>query len=148
DGVEDQGIGIAAKRARNEHETAHAAAGRPAQDPADAAAAPFRDAADAAGGTSSPGRSWQTAGIGCNAASDRNGACEKAARSSKFRCDTVTLVYRPDHPARNENGFIDKSLLLDNIQRSAAAYVITDEIDPTRHMCDGKRYTSKAKFRE
>lgn len=27
-------------------------------------------------------------------------------------------------------------------------YVISDEMPPTRHMADGKHYTSKAKFRE
>jgi len=59
----------------------------------------------------------------------------------------MSLVYRPDHPQSNENGFIDKSLLLDNIHRGAAAYVITDEMSATRNMCDGKFYTSKAKFR-
>lgn len=29
-----------------------------------------------------------------------------------------------------------------------AAYVISDEMDSTRHMANGKRYTSKAKFRQ
>lgn len=30
----------------------------------------------------------------------------------------------------------------------AAAYVISDEMAPTRHMADGKHYTSKKKFRD
>lgn len=57
------------------------------------------------------------------------------------------LVYRPDHPQANENGMIDRQLAFAHIDHGEAAYVISDEMPPTRHMCDGHHYTSKAKFR-
>lgn len=60
----------------------------------------------------------------------------------------MPMVYRPDHPDANENGLIDRNMLLPHFGRGEAAYVISDEMPPTRHMCDGKHYTSKAKFRE
>lgn len=56
----------------------------------------------------------------------------------------MALIYRPDHPAANENGMIDAR----RAPRREGAFVISDEIAPTRHMCDGKYYTSKAKFRQ
>lgn len=33
-------------------------------------------------------------------------------------------------------------------ERSDATYVISDSMAETRHMCDGKYYTSKSKFRQ
>lgn len=57
------------------------------------------------------------------------------------------LVYRPDHPQANENGMIDRQLAFAHIDHGEAAYVISDEMSPTRHMVDGRFYTSKAKFR-
>ncbi len=33
-------------------------------------------------------------------------------------------------------------------KHGSAAYVISDEMPPTRHMADGKHYTSKVKFRQ
>jgi len=33
-------------------------------------------------------------------------------------------------------------------QKGSSAYVISDTMDPTRHMADGNTYDSKAKFRE
>ena len=58
----------------------------------------------------------------------------------------MVVVYRPDHPQANENGMIDKSML-PNFD-SSGLYVVSDTIEPTRHMCDGNYYTSKKKFRE
>ena len=58
------------------------------------------------------------------------------------------MVYRPDHPLANENGMVDLSLAGPTNSSSGAVYVISDEMDPTRHMADGNYYTSKAKFRE
>src|SRR6266478_9874879 len=55
-------------------------------------------------------------------------------------------IYRPDHPKANANGLVDRSLV--GYETSDAPYVISDTMDPTRHMCDSKYYTSKAKFRE
>ena len=56
------------------------------------------------------------------------------------------LVYKPDHPEANENGMIDRSMLY--YDKTGAPYVISDTIEPIRHMADNKMYTSKAKFRE
>lgn len=57
------------------------------------------------------------------------------------------MVYRPDHPQANENGMIDRKQLFTHFKAGEAAYVISDEMPPTRHMVDGRYYTSKAKFR-
>ena len=62
----------------------------------------------------------------------------------------TTYVYRPDHPRANANGMIDKDLLFEEaLERAACAapHVILDTMAPTRHMADGKYYTSKSKFR-
>ncbi len=58
------------------------------------------------------------------------------------------LVYRPNHPQANENGLVDASIAGERGGRRSATYVISDEMSPTRHMADGKTYTSKAKFRQ
>jgi hypothetical protein len=60
----------------------------------------------------------------------------------------MNFVYRPGHPLSNENGMIDRALLSAEYERGDAPYVISDEMAATRHMCDNKLYTSKAKFRE
>lgn len=57
----------------------------------------------------------------------------------------MSLVYRPNHPSCNDNGMIDRSLL--EYERSEAPYVISDTMELTRHMGDGKYYSSKAEFR-
>ena len=66
----------------------------------------------------------------------------------------ATFVYRPDHPLASVNGFVnkeeaytynDKEAVIGN--RSVKAYVVSDTMDATRHMCDGKYYDSKQKFR-
>lgn len=56
------------------------------------------------------------------------------------------LVYRPNHPQANENGMLDRSMLV--YGGSDAPYVISDEMPSTRHMGDARYYTSKAKFRQ
>lgn len=66
-----------------------------------------------------------------------------------------SYVYRPGHPAANENGFVDKEELytmMDDMRggfgnEPVSVHVITDTMEPTRHMADGKLYTSKHKFR-
>lgn len=55
----------------------------------------------------------------------------------------MPLIYRPKHPEANENGLVERAKT-----ESLGLYVIRDEMEPTRHMADGKRYTSKKKFRE
>lgn len=57
-------------------------------------------------------------------------------------------VYRPEHPAADENGMVDADIAGPRFSGGAATYVISDEMPPTRHMADMKTYTSKAKFRE
>ena len=56
------------------------------------------------------------------------------------------FVYRPDDPHANENGMIDAALTSSN-RGADAPQIIRDEMDATRHMADGRYYTSKAKFR-
>lgn len=53
-----------------------------------------------------------------------------------------TFVYR--------NGkLVDKSTAPPrSVKHGEAAYVISDEMAPTRHMADGNHYTSKVKFRQ
>ena len=43
---------------------------------------------------------------------------------------------------------IDKAKAPAKYFAEKAAYVISDEMAPTLHMADGKRYSSKAKFRQ
>jgi hypothetical protein len=58
------------------------------------------------------------------------------------------LVYRPGHPNANDNGMVPFEIAGPKHGGSEAFYVISDEISATRHMADGRYYTSKAKFRE
>lgn len=71
-----------------------------------------------------------------------------------------TFVYRPDHPEANENGHVEKSKALEwdyyNSPDNRAIIgnkvvelnFISDCMPETRHMCDGKHYTSKAAYRQ
>jgi hypothetical protein len=43
---------------------------------------------------------------------------------------------------------VDKRLLMDQFRTNSAPHVISDEMGPTRHMCDGRYYDSKARFRQ
>lgn len=53
----------------------------------------------------------------------------------------TTYVYR--------NGqLVDKQFAAPKHAGANASYVISDEMAPTRHMADGKFYTSKKKFRD
>lgn len=58
-----------------------------------------------------------------------------------------TMVYRPDHPEANENGMVSAETAGPKHASGSACYVIGDEMPATRHMVDGKYFTSKAKFR-
>lgn len=72
----------------------------------------------------------------------------------------ATYVYRPKHPEANENGMVEKSLALewdyynepDNRaqigNRVVSIGVISDIMDSTRHMANGKYYTSKSEYRK
>ena len=58
------------------------------------------------------------------------------------------FVYRPNHPQADECGMVNIEIAGPRFASAAAPAVISDEIEPTRHMATGKYYTSKAKFRE
>lgn len=72
------------------------------------------------------------------------------------------LLYKPNHPWAMPNGFINSeeyyyylSLEKDNLHMTKPGsnqkvYIgyISDEMSPTRHMCNSKLYTSKKKFRD
>ena len=58
-----------------------------------------------------------------------------------------TYVRRPGHPQANANGMVHKALLTAEYETGSAPSVISDTMDPTRHMADGKHYTSKSAFR-
>lgn len=63
------------------------------------------------------------------------------AIKSNLRVMMVTYVYR--------NGqVIDKRIAPPLHESGAAPNVISDIMDPTRHMANGKYYTSKSRFRE
>lgn len=71
-----------------------------------------------------------------------------------------TYVYRPKHPMADEFGHVEKSLALewdylnspDNraivSNRIININYISDIMPETRHMVDGKHYTSKSAFRQ
>ena len=59
----------------------------------------------------------------------------------------TTFIHRPGHPHANERGMVDKSLLCEE-EFGESAYVISDTMEPTKHMATGEYFTSKAKFRE
>jgi hypothetical protein len=56
------------------------------------------------------------------------------------------LLYRPDHPEANARGMVDADLVY-GYEPGAAPNVITDTMEPTRHMANGRYYDSKSKFR-
>lgn len=57
----------------------------------------------------------------------------------------MRYLYRPKHPQADELGFIPADLLEQDI--SAAPYVISDTMNPTKHMGTGRMIDSKSKFR-
>ena len=72
----------------------------------------------------------------------------------------TTYVYRPKHPNASENGYVTKEEALEwdyhqEIDNRAVIgnqvvklNFISDNMEPTRHMCDGKYYNSKREFRK
>jgi len=59
----------------------------------------------------------------------------------------TTYVYRPGHPDANERGMVNKECLHDD-RFGESSYVISDTMEPTRHMATGKYHTSKSEFRK
>jgi hypothetical protein len=58
------------------------------------------------------------------------------------------FVYRPGHSEADEFGMVDASIAPSRNSGNDAPHVISDTMDSTRHMADGKFYDSKARFRE
>jgi hypothetical protein len=61
------------------------------------------------------------------------------------------FVYCPEHPEASEHGHVEKSKALDFLAANApkkAPNVISDTMPETRHMADGKYYSSKSEFRK
>lgn len=70
------------------------------------------------------------------------------------------LLYKPTHPLADARGFVNKSdyyaynMFTQESKRmtigNEEVYMnfISDTMEPTRHMCNGKLYTSKSKFRQ
>ena len=56
-------------------------------------------------------------------------------------------LYRPKNHLANDNGMVKADLVFDEHTSNNAPYVISDEMPSTRHMADGRYFTSKAKFR-
>lgn len=59
----------------------------------------------------------------------------------------MKLLYRPKHPKANKNGMVE-ARFVEGMECGSAPYVISDTMDPTRHMVNNRMYTSKAKFRQ
>jgi len=60
----------------------------------------------------------------------------------------TTYVHRPDHPMANERGRVDKRIVGGYEDNCASPYVISDVMEPTRHMATGRMHTSKSEFRK
>ena len=60
----------------------------------------------------------------------------------------MRLVRRPGHPMADEFGMVDASIAGPKHGGDSATFVISDTMPETKHMADGKIYTSKHKFRE
>jgi len=60
----------------------------------------------------------------------------------------MPLVYRPNHPDASENGMVDASIAGEKNSKDPKFYVISDTMEPTRHMATGKYFTSKSEFRK
>jgi len=57
-------------------------------------------------------------------------------------------VYRPNDPRSDSFGMIDAAVAGPKHVGEAATAVVSDTMDSTRHMADGKYYDSKSKFRQ
>lgn len=72
----------------------------------------------------------------------------------------MSLLYKPTHPMADKQGFVDKQeyymyefmtkpdnrMMVGN--KPVQIFYNSDQMDETRHMANGKYYTSKAKFRQ
>lgn len=72
----------------------------------------------------------------------------------------TSYLFKPGHPLADSKGFVEKSdyYLYNNLTVESKRMMvgneevymnfISDSMDPTMHMCNGKMYTSKSKFRQ
>lgn len=58
----------------------------------------------------------------------------------------MAWIYRPNHPQANENGLVEKHLV-SQYRSNGSPYVISDTMEPMKHMGTGRILDSKAKFR-
>lgn len=74
----------------------------------------------------------------------------------------ASFTWKPDHPLADKDGWVDKAALKEYYQagfdgqddmayidgnHKVSVHYIPDEMPATRHMIDGKYYTSKHRFR-
>lgn len=62
------------------------------------------------------------------------------------------MRYKPNHPLADKDGWVELNddywnYLPDNSNNSGVQ-IISDGMEPTRHMADGNYYTSKSEFRK
>lgn len=61
------------------------------------------------------------------------------------------FIYAPEHPEANGNGFIPAEVYYPwkyGHSASGGFNLIRDQMDPLRHMADGRTYDSKSQFRK
>lgn len=58
----------------------------------------------------------------------------------------MSWIYRPNHPLANENGMIERRMLGPE-QAKPSLYVISDTMEPLKHMGTGRVLDSKSQFR-
>lgn len=57
-------------------------------------------------------------------------------------------LYRPDHPDCDDFGTIDADLIGSDYESASAPSVISDHMNPTRHMATNRMHDSKSSFRK
>ena len=57
-------------------------------------------------------------------------------------------IYRPKHPLADEFGTVDVDLIGSDYEPASAPGVISDHMDPTRHMATNRMHDSKSAFRK
>lgn len=60
----------------------------------------------------------------------------------------MRLVRRPGHPMADEFNLVPIELAYDNSEKGSAPAVISDTMDPIKHMGTGRMIDSKSRFRQ
>jgi hypothetical protein len=58
----------------------------------------------------------------------------------------MAWIYRPNHPKANANGMVERSQVY-QYRENSAPHVISDTMEPVKHMGTGRVMDSKSKFR-